>query len=91
MTIIETTLDKKTLTDLVVEPVAKTVSEPKLTEETVNAIIAELKVGGGYGDIAVKVGFDKCTKAQVVEVARKMQERIAELNAPKVVEEVITK
>lgn len=96
MTIIETTLDKKKLEDLVVEPTAKEVTEPKLTKATVEAILEELKTPQGYGDIAVKIGFDKCTKAQVVEIARKRQEKITELQVAKAeaeqpVEEVIIK
>lgn len=96
MSIIETTLDKKTLPELIVEPTAKKVTEPKLTEATVEAILTELKTPQGYGDIAVKIGFDKCTKAQVVEIARKRQEKITELQVAKAeaeqpIEEVIIK
>lgn len=89
MTIIETTLDKKTLEDLVEAKAEVAVAEPKLTEKTVDAILVELKKPQGYGDIAEKVGFDKCTKAQVVEIARKREAKIAELNAPKEVLEPI--
>ena len=92
--IIKTTLATKTLEDLQPVVAEKSVIEPTLTKATVEAILTELKTPQGYGDIAVKVGFDKCTKKQVIEIANKRQDKIAELSALKeVVEpvEVITK
>ncbi|MFZ6015023.1 MAG: hypothetical protein ACOYUZ_01570 [Patescibacteria group bacterium] len=91
MTIIDTTLATKTLADLVVEPKTVEVAEPALTKATVDAVLTELKTPQGYGDIAVKVGFDKCTKAQVVEIARKRQEKIQELQTAKEMEEAPVK
>lgn len=82
MTIIETTLEEKTLADLVEKKVITAQTEPVLTKVTIDAILTELKKPQAYGDIARKVGFEKCTKAQVVEVAQKRQEKITELSTP---------
>lgn len=77
--IIDTTLASKSLEDLVKEPVEKSSVEPTLTKATVEAVLKELEKPQGYGDIAVKVGHDKCTKSQVIEIAQKRLARIQEL------------
>lgn len=88
--IIDTTLAKKTLKDLVVTKEVGDVSEPTLTETTVNAVITHL-LGGvirGYTDIANEIGFEKVSRSQVKEIHTKMKAKIAELTSEEVVEEV---
>lgn len=89
MTIIDTTLEPKTLDDLEAKVTEKVIIEPTLTAETVDKILVELKTPQGYGDIARKVGFDKCTKAQVVEIAQKRLAKITELTSAKAVEPIV--
>jgi len=87
--VIDTTLSKKTLKDLTVTKAESVSSEPKLTEDTVNAVIG-LLLGGvvrGYTDIAKEVGFEKVTREQVKQIHAKMRAKVAELT-PKEVEEV---
>lgn len=80
--VIDTVLAKKTLEDLIPSVEKVETPDPELTVETVNAIMAGILNGEGYGDIASSIGFDKCTKAQVLKVATKMKARIAELQKP---------
>lgn len=83
MTVIDDVLATKELTDLVVEKEPIDPIEPKLSEQVVESILTELKKGNqGFGDIARKVGFDKCTKQQVVDISQKRNDRIIELNTP---------
>lgn len=80
--IITTTLEEKTLDDLVAKKLVSTAAEPTLTKTVVSAVITQLKdveANGGYGDIAQAVGLGKVTKDQVRNIHEKMKARIAEL------------
>jgi len=88
MSVIETTIDAKVLSDLVKEKPAVEASEPKMTAKIVNEAIELLKdieASNGYLGIAQKLGL---TAGQVKEIHVKMQAKIAELT-PKVSEEII--
>ncbi len=88
MSVIETTIDAKTLEELVDEKSAVVASEPKMTAKLVNDAIELLKdveASNGYLGIAQKLGL---TQSQVKRVHAKMQAKIAELT-PEVSEEII--
>ena len=82
MSIIDSVLENKTLNDLTSPNHETDVSVPELNKEVVGQaieLLKELEKNGGYGDIAVAIGHDKITKAQVKLVHKKMLEKIAEL------------
>ena len=77
--IIKTTLDKKSLTDLVDTREVVVKKETALLETVINEVLAMLKspaAYGGYGGIAKKA---EISKSQVKRIHTMMKERIAEL------------
>lgn len=83
MGIIETTIDKKTLKDLVVETViAKEDVYPTLTAAIIDQVITFLKnpsTHKGYADIAKQIGLAKIHTNQIIEIEKAVQEKIVKL------------
>jgi len=79
MSVIDTTIEAKTLQDLVKEKPAVEASEPKMTAKLVDEaveLLKEVEQNNGYGGIAQKLGL---TQSQVKRVHAKMQAKIVEL------------
>ncbi len=79
MSIIETTIDAKTLVELVVTKTTEIKTEPKLTSANVGEVIEMLKDienNNGHMGIAKSTGL---SVEQVKKIEVKMQSRIAEL------------
>lgn len=84
-------LEQKALEDLVHPEPPKKIIEPELTLEAIEeaiALLMEVELHGGFGNIAALIGFERINKRQVTEIYEKMQKRVQEL-APILVEEPI--
>ena len=85
--LIEETVKKKTLKDLVEITEEQVKEEPKLTEDKINKAIEFLKNPPKHGGITMVMRKSKLSKSQIYEIKKEMERRIAELRTKEVVEE----